>query len=112
MVLSSDPAAGDRVLDGGTVTVVLSLGPERYAVPKVAGSTEDEAQKAIQDANLDFGRSIEKFSEKVPAGELIRSDPTAGTRLKPGTTVDIDLSQRSQTRRVGKKSVSTSRTLW
>ncbi|HEY9564344.1 MAG TPA: Stk1 family PASTA domain-containing Ser/Thr kinase [Nocardioides sp.] len=93
MVLSSDPAAGDRVLDGGTVTVVLSLGPERYAVPKVAGSTEDEAQKAIQDANLDFGRSIEKFSEKVPAGEVIRSDPKAGTSLKPGTTVDIELSK-------------------
>ncbi len=40
-VLSTDPGPGERVLGGGTVTVVLSLGKERYDAPKVRGMSED-----------------------------------------------------------------------
>ena len=36
-VLQTDPGPGERVLDGGTVTLVLSLGKERYDVPKLRG---------------------------------------------------------------------------
>ena len=34
---ADQPRRGERVLDGGTVTVVLSLGQERYSVPKLRG---------------------------------------------------------------------------
>ena len=93
MVLRTDPGGGERVLDGGTVTVVLSLGAERYDVPKLRGKTEDEAQQAIQDANLEFGRSIPTYHPTVPEGQVIASNPKAGTSLKPGATVDILLSR-------------------
>lgn len=92
-VLSTDPAAGSRILDGGTVTVVISLGKERYDVPKVRGMTEDQAQDELIRAHLSNGRSIERYSEELSAGTVIRTDPKVGTTLRPGTAVDLVVSK-------------------
>ena len=92
-VLSTDPAPGERVLDGGTVTIVLSLGKERYEVPKVRGMTEDQAQDALADLNLEFGESIGRWSETVPKGTILGSDPEKGTSLRPGSIVDLYISE-------------------
>jgi eukaryotic-like serine/threonine-protein kinase len=92
-VLSADPAAGQRILDGGTVTMVVSLGKERYDVPRTRGSTEDEAQDALLAAHLAFGKSVGRWSETVPEGTVLRSDPPAGQTLRPGTVVDLYVSK-------------------
>ncbi len=92
-VLATDPGAGSRVLDGGTVTVTLSLGKERYDVPTTRGMTEDQAQDELAGTNLSFGRSIGKFSETVPEGTVLGSDPKAGTTLRPGIAVDLFISK-------------------
>jgi beta-lactam-binding protein with PASTA domain/serine/threonine protein kinase len=93
LVIATAPGPGDRVLDGGTVTLVLSLGPERYDVPDLAGQTEDQAQDALAATNLAFGESKGRWSETVPEGQVIRTSPRAGTTLKPGATVDLVLSR-------------------
>ncbi|WP_240938111.1 Stk1 family PASTA domain-containing Ser/Thr kinase [Nocardioides sp. JQ2195] len=93
LVISTDPGPGDRVLDAGRVTVTISLGKERYDVPKLKGRSEDEAQQAILDAHLDFGRSIPRYHPSVPAGRVIRSNPAAGTSQRPGASVDLILSR-------------------
>ncbi len=92
-VLSTDPAAGDRVLDGGSVTLVLSLGKERYDVPKLRGLTEDAAQDAIAERNLEFGDAVGRWSDDVPEGTVLGSDPKRGTSLKPGSIIDVYVSQ-------------------
>ncbi len=71
-------AAGERVLDGTDVTISLSLGRAVAAVPPLTGITEDEAQDRIQAANMAFGKSTKKFSETVPEGIVIASDPKGG----------------------------------
>jgi serine/threonine-protein kinase len=93
LVISTDPEPGGKVLDGGTVTLVLSLGPERYDVPALKGQTEDQAQDALAATNLAFGKSVGRWSETVPEGQVIRTSPKAGTTLKPGATVDLVLSR-------------------
>jgi eukaryotic-like serine/threonine-protein kinase len=93
LVISTDPEPGGKVLDGGTVTLVLSLGPERYDVPPLQGQTEDQAQDALAATKLVFGTSVGRWSETVPEGQVIRSSPKAGTTLKPGATVDLVLSR-------------------
>jgi serine/threonine-protein kinase len=92
MVISTDPGAGERVLEDGTVTATLSKGLERYDVPKVTGMTEDEAQAAILDANLEFGRSVPKYHETVPEGIAIGSNPKAGSPLKRDSAVNLFVS--------------------
>jgi serine/threonine-protein kinase len=93
LVISTDPEPGGKVLDGGTVTLVLSLGPERYDVPTLKGQTEDQAQDALAATKLVFGKSIGRWSETVPEGQVIRTSPKAGTTLKPGAAVDLVLSR-------------------
>lgn len=92
-VVSTDPGPGGQVLDGGTVTVVLSLGKERYDVPRLKGMTEDEAQDELEATNLGYGSTTEKWSDTVPEGQVISSSPKAGTTLRPDTPVDLLISK-------------------
>jgi serine/threonine-protein kinase len=92
-VISTDPAAGARIRKDGTVTAVISLGPERHAVPDVRGRTLDEAQAALTAASLSFGRAIEKYSEKVPPGQVITTDPKPDTPLRRDTAVNVVVSK-------------------
>ncbi len=92
-VIRSDPGAGERVLDGGTVTLVVSKGRERYAVPRVRGLTEEQARAAIEDANLELGRMIPRYHPDIPEGQVISADPKTGTPERKGTAVDLYLSR-------------------
>ncbi|SDM70422.1 serine/threonine protein kinase [Nocardioides szechwanensis] len=100
-VIETDPEAGSRILQEGTVTLTLSLGKERYDVPKVKGLTEDQAQDALLEVKLSFDETIEKYSETVPAGTVIRSIPESGTTLRPGASVDLVVSLGRQPIKVG-----------
>jgi len=100
-VIETDPEAGSRILQEGTVTVTLSLGKERYDVPKVQGLTEDQAQDALLGVKLAFDKTIEKYSETVPAGTVIRSIPASGTTLRPGASVDLVVSLGRKPIKVG-----------
>jgi len=91
-VISTDPTAGSKILEGGTISVVLSKGPERYEVPTLRGMTEDAAQQALEDARLSFGGSIERYNERIAEGVVLRSLPEPGTELKPDAAVDLVVS--------------------
>lgn len=92
-VLSTDPDPGSRILKDGTVRAVVSRGPERHAVPDVRGKTLDQAQAAIQDAKLTFGKSIGKYDDKVPKGRVISTSPQVGADLRRDSAVDVTLSK-------------------
>ncbi|MFL6171632.1 MAG: Stk1 family PASTA domain-containing Ser/Thr kinase, partial [Marmoricola sp.] len=70
-VMDSDPAPGDKVSKGGTVTVILSLGPERHAVPMVRGKSLEDVQQMIADADLSLGDITQAYSDLVPAGRVV-----------------------------------------
>ena len=93
LVVATDPSPGDRVLSGGTVEFSLSLGPERYDVPKLRGSTVEQAGEMLTDLKLELGRTVERWHEKVPEGQVIGSNPKAGTTLKPGAAVNVTVSK-------------------
>ena len=95
-VVGSDPAPGARVLDHGTVTLTISLGKERYAVPKVARMTVDQAQDALLQQHLKYGRSILRYDESAPKGMVLGSNPAAGRREPPGFQVDLIVSRGQQ----------------
>ncbi|MEU7869737.1 PASTA domain-containing protein [Dactylosporangium sp. NPDC049140] len=91
-VISQDPAAGGRILDGGTITLTLSLGPEVYKVPDIAGKEWDLAQVDLQAMKI-VGNRAEKFDDAVPAGYVVDTDPKIGTQVKPGQTITVFVSK-------------------
>ena len=92
-VVATDPDPGAKVVDGGTVTASLSLGKERYDVPKLKGMTVDQAQDALTGTKLEYGTSDEKWSDTVDEGVVIATNPPAGTTLRPGAVVDLVVSK-------------------
>ena len=101
-VISADPGAGERVLDGDTVAIVVSLGKETYELP--TAPRPDRRPGPGQDPrhpDWPSARTIEKFSETVPEGIVITSDPKAGTTLRPGAIVDLIVSKGRQPIPVG-----------
>ena len=100
-VVSSSPGPGERVLPGETVTLVVSLGVEKYPVPDLTGMTEDEARAALEDLGLEVGRVQGKFSEDVDEDLVIKHDPAEGTKLRPGTAVDLVVSKGRKPINVG-----------
>jgi serine/threonine-protein kinase len=92
-VLSTDPGAGSRILSGGTVTAVVSKGPERHQVPVLRGMTLDAAQQALLKNHLSFGHARYRYDERVARGVVLSSDPAAGTMRKRGSAVDLVVSR-------------------
>jgi serine/threonine protein kinase/beta-lactam-binding protein with PASTA domain len=86
-VLTQDPPAGGRILRGGSVTIVLSLGPERYPVPDVSGQAVDYATTRLKDH---FAvQLVNGYSDTLPANYVVGTDPPAGTPLKPNSLVKV-----------------------
>lgn len=91
-VIRTEPGPG-QVRAVLPVGVVVSSGPERYAVPDVARLDIDTATTRIEDANLTVSGTQEGWSEQIPAGSVARTDPPAGTALPPGGGVTLVISQ-------------------
>jgi len=92
-ILATDPSPGDGIRPGGTVGAVVSLGPERYAVPDVRGATPTEATAAIVEAGLATAGRTEAYDDQVPAGQVARTDPAIGEPVPPDTPVDLVVSK-------------------
>lgn len=92
-VVDTDPAAGAQARRGSTVVVHLSRGPERYAVPTLAGQTLTNAQTLLADTNLAQGKVTYAFDEKVAKDAIISTNPKAGASVKPGTPVALVISK-------------------
>lgn len=79
-VISCDPAAGQDVPHDSAVAVVVSKGRQPAAVPDVVGATEEAATAALKEAGLGVSGTTQAFSDDVPAGQVISSDPAAGAQ--------------------------------
>ena len=92
-VVSTDPDPGARVLDHGTVALTLSLGKERYDVPKLTGLDRRPRAGRLLRSHLTYGRSVPRWSDTVPRGTVLGSNPAQGTRQRPATAVDLVVSR-------------------
>jgi beta-lactam-binding protein with PASTA domain len=93
VVLAQDPAAGDRVVKGATITLTLSLGPERVKVPDVVGQTFAVAQAQLQAKKLRPVRAPDQYDATTPAGNVLTVKPDANSSVKPGTQVTVTVSK-------------------
>jgi len=92
-VISTDPAGGERVTRHGTVTAVVSRGPERHPVPQLAGRTLADAQAALRDAHLSVGDTSYSWSRTVDKGVVVSLSPKPGTELRRNAAVDLVVSK-------------------
>ncbi|MCD5311512.1 Stk1 family PASTA domain-containing Ser/Thr kinase [Kineosporia babensis] len=92
-VMGSNPAGGDDVKKDGTVTLIVSKGPEMVAVPALKGKTLEEATAELEAAGLEVGETSEKFSADVEEGKIISTAPKAENEVSPGREVKLVISK-------------------
>jgi eukaryotic-like serine/threonine-protein kinase len=63
------------------------------AAPNVVGMTVEDAEQAAQRAGLEVERAGRAFSETIPSGAVVSSDPSAGARIAPGEALAIVVSR-------------------
>lgn len=70
------------------------LGPgSKVVVPSLAGLTVKEAKSTLEDLGLNLDIAQEEFSEDIPDGKIITSDPAGGGRVSPNGTVGVIISK-------------------
>ena len=94
-ILSQTPSVGSSVTPGKTmINFVVSSGPNEVSVPDFSGMSKSEAQNAAKEAGL-TANFEEDYDNQVPAGQVIRSNPSAGEKVKKNSSVTVTLSKGS-----------------
>ena len=99
-VIDQDPKPGAQVPPGSAVNFVIAraegvdpppTGP--VLVPDVTGLPAAEAARIIAAAGFKVGR-IERKNSTRPPDTVIKQDPRARDRERPGTTINLEVAQR------------------
>jgi beta-lactam-binding protein with PASTA domain/predicted Ser/Thr protein kinase len=90
-VVDQDPSANDEAPRGSEVRLFVSKGPAPREVPDVVGRTVAEASNLLGQAGFTVKQTTEP-SDTVPEGEVIRTDPAAGTTQPKGATITVVVS--------------------
>jgi serine/threonine-protein kinase len=98
---ADDEVARDTVIDqsprtgqaprGSAVNLTVSNGVEDVPVPALFQVPEEEAVRRLQESGFQVQRRTEADAQ-VAAGQVIRTEPGAGTPLRRGSTVTIVVS--------------------
>ncbi|MEV0487070.1 Stk1 family PASTA domain-containing Ser/Thr kinase [Streptomyces sp. NPDC050508] len=94
-VISTDPVAGARIRDNDSVALTVSDGPETVKVPGLEGYALGKAQALLKTDGLAAGMVTREFSDDVPKGFVISTDPTAGTKRHAGSAIALTVSKGS-----------------
>ncbi|MFC8129522.1 Stk1 family PASTA domain-containing Ser/Thr kinase [Streptomyces sp. NPDC057302] len=92
-VMATNPGAGERIRDNGSVTLTISRGPEIVKVPDLSGTSLAEAKDKLKDAGLAPGMTNKAFSEEIRKGSVIGTDPKSGTKRKAGSAITLTVSK-------------------
>ncbi|MPY11146.1 Stk1 family PASTA domain-containing Ser/Thr kinase [Arthrobacter bussei] len=93
LVVATDPAATSEVRRFERVELMVSKGPELFAVPDLLGRAEVDAAARLGAAGLAVGRLEQEYSETVPAGNVLRQTPGADAERRRHSTVDLVVSR-------------------
>jgi serine/threonine-protein kinase len=92
--------AGDEVLPGTEVALVVSSGPAPRTVPDLVNMPFPDARAALADLRLRVDRLEPRFNREIPKGSVMQQRPAAGRKVPRGSTVDVRVSKGPDLRRV------------
>ena len=108
-VTAQNPAPGTPTPKGSSVKLTVSAGKAKVAVPDVANKDAVAASDDIVNAGLRV-RTVQEASPTVTKGNVIRTDPGAGTEVEKGSTVSIFVSTGAETTTTSSSSSTSSST--
>jgi beta-lactam-binding protein with PASTA domain/predicted Ser/Thr protein kinase len=92
--IGTSPREGTEVPRRSRVRLFVSSGPEQVDVPNLVGLSLDSATSRLDDLGLTY-RVTREESDR-PEDEVIAQDPSAGTQLDPGGTVQLTVAEPAE----------------
>ncbi|MFE2213036.1 Stk1 family PASTA domain-containing Ser/Thr kinase [Streptomyces canus] len=92
-VISTDPEVGARIRNNDSVSITVSKGPQTVKVPDVQGDALSTARTRLKAEGLQPGMATREFSDDVPKGFVISTDPENGTTLRAGSAIALTVSK-------------------
>ena len=91
LVINSNPAEGNNVAANTVVTLYVSSGPGKVAVPNVEGKLQTVAESTLQ--NDGFNVIVKQDTTSTePSGTVVNQSPIGNTMVDPGSNVTIFVS--------------------
>src|SRR5918994_1530403 len=87
-VIETSPPEGRSVRKGSPITLIVSRGREKTAVPDVVGRPQAEAEATLRDAGFEVG-TTERESADADPGRVLEQDPAAGAQAAKGDRVTL-----------------------
>ena len=93
-VIKTDPEGGTKAAKGSKIIVTVSNGSEKkeVEVPNLGGLTEAQARDSLTSKKLSAGSVTHANSDSVAAGMVISQNPSRGTTVTEGDSVDFVIS--------------------
>jgi eukaryotic-like serine/threonine-protein kinase len=91
IVISTSPANGNLVARGTTVTLNVSSGAPKVAVPNVLHQSEADARNLLEGKGFHVNEVTDQTSTAKP-NTVVQQNPPAGTMVPKGATVTISVS--------------------
>ena len=92
-VIRTQPPSNTIVNPDSLVTIIVSVGPEAFPIPYVLDIETERAIYIVEESGFTLGQLLEVNDENIPRGFIISQNPIAGTKMSPGTTVDLVVSK-------------------
>ena len=96
-MIGESPVAGAKADKGSTVTLTVSQGPGKHAIPSVVGLSRAAADDGAAHGPELKVDTVTQPSQQYPAGQATGTDPKAGTQVNPGTAVTLFISSGQAT---------------
>jgi beta-lactam-binding protein with PASTA domain len=88
-IITTHPAAGERLRKGEVVNLSVAKATETVDVPSVRGKSLGGARAALEQLGLLLGDVRKTTDDNAADGVVLRQSPAAGTKLPKGQKVDI-----------------------
>ena len=92
-VIRTQPPSNTVINPDSLVTIIVSVGPEAFPIPYVLDIETERAIYVIEESGFILGQLLEVNDESIPRGFVISQNPVAGTKMSPGTKVDLVISK-------------------
>lgn len=90
-IVEQEVEAGTSISRNSTIGVVVSTGPEKFAMPEVSGKTEEAAIAILEEKELDVITEY-VYSEEVEKGVVISSNPASKAMIMKKDKVTLTIS--------------------
>ena len=96
-VISQDPVAGSKVLQGTKVKLTVAASEQDITVPNVYNYDEDRAKQALEMSGLKHTKTVSESSENVDDGKVVYTEPKANTVVSADQEITIYISSGPST---------------